>query len=153
MDVSKLQRGDVLAAAAGVLLAVAIFIGWYDTDPANPNSKIEGHHTGTFSAWDVHPILRFLLIAAACAPLILAWIIVRQHQLSWPRGELTAIVAITAAVLILYNGVIDRPGEPSATIDLRIGWFLALLGAIGMFAGAVVRSQETGRRRKPPGMP
>ena len=33
------------------------------------------------------PILRWLLLAAAVAPFILAWIIVREHELSWPRGR------------------------------------------------------------------
>ena len=42
---------------------------------------------GPFSGWDAHPILHWLLLAAAAAPLILAWIIVRDHQLSWPRGR------------------------------------------------------------------
>ena len=53
--------------------------------------------------------MRWLLIAAAAAPLILSYIVVRGHQLTWPRGELTAIVGLTAFVLIAYNGFVDKP--------------------------------------------
>ena len=67
----------------------------------------------TFTGWEVHTILRWLLLAAAAAPFILAYIIVRGHALSWPRGEMTAVVAIAAFGLVVYNGLIDRPGEPS----------------------------------------
>ena len=30
---------------------------------------------GALSAWEVHPIMRWLLLAAAAAPLILTWIV------------------------------------------------------------------------------
>jgi hypothetical protein len=88
--------------------------------------------TGDVSAWDSEPVLRFLLLLAAVAPLILVWIIIREHELSWPRGELTAVVALTALILVLVVGFISRPGEPTDTISLEYGWFLALLASIGM---------------------
>ena len=67
-----------------------------------------------------------MLLIAAVAPLILAWIIVRGHALSWPRGELTAVVALVALTLTLFRGVIDRPGSPSGEISLGYGWWIAL---------------------------
>ena len=38
------------------------------------------------------------------APLILAWIIIRGHALAWPRGELTAVVALVALTLTVFRG-------------------------------------------------
>jgi hypothetical protein len=64
--------------AGGVLLVVAVFLPWYGTDPSNPNSRVGGR-TGSLTAWDVHAILRWLLIAAATAPFVLAWIILCGH--------------------------------------------------------------------------
>ena len=52
---------------------------------------------------------------------------------------------------MLYNGVIDRPGEPSAAISVKYGWFLALLAALVMTAASAMRSSEHERARKPPG--
>lgn len=150
MDLSKLQRGEIMAVVGGLLLAVSVFVKWYETRPQNPFANIDGMR-GTLSAWQVHGLMRFLLLAAAAAPLILAWIIIREHQLSWPRGQMTSVVAIAALGLIFYSGVIDRPGEPSGEIELEIGWYGAMLGAILMLAGSVRRQQESEIRRKPPG--
>lgn len=150
MDLSKLKRGEIVAVIGGVVLAIALFIKWYES--VSPLAEIGGvTGRGTYSGWDVHTIMRWLLLAAAAAPLILAWIIVRDHTLSWPRGQLTSVVAIAAIGLLFYNGIIDRPGDPSSQIELEWGWYVAMVGAILMLAGSVMRQQETELRRKPPG--
>jgi hypothetical protein len=149
VDFSKLERGEIIAAVSGLFLAISVFLTWYSTDSGNPNSNVDGMK-GDLSAWDVHSIIRFLLLAAAAAPLILGWIIIRQHELSWPKGEVTAVVASTALVLILVVGIISRPGEPRSTISLQIGWYLGVLACIGMLVGAAWRSAE-GQTKKPPG--
>ena len=69
-----------------------------------------------------------LLLAAAAAPFILVWIVIRDHELSWPRGEMTAVAAIAAFGLIAYVGFLDRPGRPGGAIPLRLGFLGALLG-------------------------
>jgi hypothetical protein len=151
MDSSRLERGELIAALGGILLAVGLFLAWYRTSPGNVNATIDGRRGGV-SAWEAHHVLRWLLLAAAIAPLILVWIILRDHELSWSRGELTAVVGIAAFGLIFYTGVIDRPGEPSGAISLGIGWFLALLGSLLMIGGAASRSASTDKPRKPPGV-
>jgi hypothetical protein len=135
----KLTRNEFVALAGGALVAIGVFLKWYETN-------------GAFSAWEVHPILRWLLLAAAVAPFILAYIIARGHQLSWARGEMTAVTAIAAFGLIAYNGIIARPGEPSSQISLRLGWWVTLLGTLLMLGGAALRSSEVERTRKPPGV-
>jgi hypothetical protein len=147
----RLGRSEALGMLGGLLLAVGVFLPWYATSATNRNADIDGAR-GTFSAWDVHPILRWLLLAAAVAPFILAYIIVRQRELSWPRGELTAVVAIAAIGLIGYVGLLDRPGQPSGEIGLRYGWFVALLAAGLMLFGGASRAGSTERPRKPPGV-
>jgi hypothetical protein len=107
---------------------------------------------GSVSGWEAHPILHWPLLLAALAPLILAWIVVRDHQLSWPRGEMTAVIAMIALVLVLYVGIVDRPGEPSGQIQLRLGWYLGVLGTLMEIAGGATRASGTERPRKPPGV-
>jgi hypothetical protein len=145
----KLQRGEIIACVGGFLLAIAVFLPWYSTTAGNPNSVIDGG-TGNFSAWDAHPIARWLFLLGAAAPFILAWIVVREHQLSWPRGELTAIAGITSLVL----GFIARPGDPRDTIHIKFfgGWGLALVASIVIIVGAIMRTTETETVRKPPGV-
>jgi hypothetical protein len=151
MHLDKLQRGEMIASVCGLILAASLFLPWYSTDSSNPNSMIKGM-TGNVSAWDPESVIRFLLLLAAVAPLILTWIILRQHELSWPRGELTAVATITVLVLILVVGMISRPGETADTISLEVGWSIALVASVGMFAGAAQRSAQSGERpRRPPG--
>ena len=135
----------------GALLAIGVFLPWYETDPNNKNAVLGDLGRGTFSCWQSHQILRWLLLAAAVAPLILAYIIARDHTLSWARGEMTAVVSIIAFGLIVYVGLIQKPGNPPAGISLKYGYWIALLGSIMIAVGSARRSSGTERPRKPPG--
>jgi hypothetical protein len=151
MNFSRLGRGEMLAVLGGALLALGLVLPWYATNPDNRNALIDGVR-GTVSGWAAFPILHWLLLAAAVAPFILAWVILRDHELSWPRGEMTAVVGMIALVLVLYVGFVDRPGEPASQISLRFGWFVATLGCALAIAGGAIRAGSTERPRKPPGV-
>jgi hypothetical protein len=131
----------------GLLLAIGLFLTWYHADKL---AKINGS-SGDFTGWQAHTTMRWLLILGALAPFILAWIIARDHALSWPRGEMTAVVSVAAFGLIAYNAFVSKPGDPNSLIHLRYGVFVALLGTILMFAGSALRSSDVERARKPPG--
>ncbi|MDQ6915030.1 MAG: hypothetical protein M3155_04380 [Actinomycetota bacterium] len=149
MKPGNLQRGEWIAIAGGLLLALSVFLDWYHL---SGNAVLQGHHApASVSCWGAHPIMRWLLLAAGAAPLILAWIIIREHELSWPRGQVTMVVAIAALGLIFYSGIVDRPGDPSGDVSLRLGWFLALIASILMLVGSVMRQSESEAVRKPPG--
>jgi hypothetical protein len=148
----KLTGTEIMAMVGGGLLAVGLFIKWYESVSRNV-VDLGGHDgIGTYSGWEVHPILRWLLLAAAAAPFILAYIILRGHQLSWARGEMTAVVAIAAFGFVFYQGIIDRPGEPSGQIELEWGWYVAAAGTLLMLIGSALRASEVERKRKPPGV-
>jgi hypothetical protein len=151
MNISRLGTAELVAGLGSLLLAVCLFLPWYETSADNPNAVIDGVR-GAVSGWEVHAILRWLLLAAAAAPLILIWIIVRDHELSWSRGELTAVVAIAAFGLLAYTGLLDRPGSPSGAIALELGFYGALLGTVLMTAGGALRAAESETARKPPGV-
>jgi len=151
MNMRLLSRGEWIAMAGGLILGISVFLPWYGHEGPNGSLADKAGGNYTVSAFDTHPVLRWLLLLAAIAPFILAWIIVREHELSWPRGQVTSVTAIAAIGLILYQGVISRPGEPSSAISLEWGWFLALLGAVLMLVGSVIRQSETEIKRKPPG--
>jgi hypothetical protein len=146
----RLTINELVAMLGGLLLGGAIFASWYAA--VSPLAQLAGvSGRGVYSGWEAHHILRWVLLVMAIAPFILAYIVARDHQLTWARGELTAVLSIAAVGMLLYVGVIDRPGEPSGEIELRWGWYVALLGAILMLAGSALRTGETERRRKPPG--
>ena len=158
MDFGRLDRGEMLAALGGLLLAVSLFLAWYTL--GNPNTTLSGcRGPKTFSGsstscsgWSALEVIRFLLLLAALAPVILGYIIATGQALAWPRGELTAVVALTALTLVIFRGLIDKPGYPSGEISVSYGWFLAMLGGVLILVGAIWRSQESSTRRKPPGV-
>lgn len=152
MNFKALDRGELVATVGGVLLGISLLLAWYSL--GNRHAVLNRCHgpNGTCTGWAGLSWLRYLFLVAAVAPLILAYIIVRGHALSWPRGEMTAVVAIIALIMTLFIGVIDHPGTPPDEIGVTTGWYVALLGDLLILTGAVWRSQKSGARRKPPGV-
>jgi hypothetical protein len=151
IDTSKLMRGEFIGFGGAAILFLSLFIPWYGTS-TNPNAQINGAR-GNFNAFQTFGLLDLLLVAACAAPFILAWIVMRGHDLSWRPGEVTMIVGMTAAVLIVLNGVVlGKPGGPDSEISLKIGWFVGLIGALCIAAGGIIRQAELARDRKPPGV-
>ena len=166
MDLSRLNRTRVIVGGlASIALALSLlFLPWFsvETNPQrqegpdrNPDAFICGVGDFECTGFETFPILRWLLLLTAVAPLILAYILARGHKLSWAPGELTMVAGFAAAVLILYNGIIDKPGQgiAEAGIGLDIGYFVALLAAIAIAVTGFLRSLESGARqgRKAPG--
>jgi hypothetical protein len=165
MDFSRLNRNRFIvgALASALLIISLLFLPWYSLED-NPQRLAEDT---TEEAWvcgvgdyectgfETFPIMRWMLLAAALAPAILAWILVRGHKLSWAPGEMTMVAGFIATVLIAYNGIIDRPGTGPGEIGVSLdyGYWIALLAAIVISGTGFTRSLESGPRktRKAPG--
>jgi CDP-diglyceride synthetase len=152
MDFTRLDRGELIAVGGGILLGISLFLAWYSL--GNRFATLNSCHgpNSTCTGWEALTILRFLLLITAVAPAILAWIIIRGHALSWPRGELTAVIALAALAFTVFRGLLDKPGSPPSEISITYGWWLALLGGFLILVGSIWRSQESASRRKPPGV-
>jgi len=153
MHLRQLDRGELVAVIGGIVLGVSVFLTWYKLGDKFAMLNTCRGPGGTCSAWKALLIIRFLLLIAAGAPAVLAWIIVRGHALSWPRGEMTAIIAIWALGFTLFRGLIDKPGTPAGEISIGFGWWIGLVGGVLILIGSVWRAQESATTRKPPGLP
>ncbi len=163
MDFSRLNnRRVVVGGIASILLILSIlFFSWYSYDLSgvtkgpDPDDWICGVGETSCTGFETFPILRWLLLLAALAPLILGYIIVRGHKLSYPPGEITMLSGFAAFVLIAYNGLIDKPGSGPAEIGLGLdyGYWIALACALAIAMVGFTRSIESGPRktRKAPG--
>jgi hypothetical protein len=160
VDFSKLNPTRVVVGglASLLLLASLLFMPWYtlDHNPARTHGAnfICGSGNYSCTGFETFPIMRWALILAAIAPIILAYILVRGNRLSWPPGEMTMVAGFAATILILYNGVIDKPGSGQAEIGVGLdyGYFVALVAAFIIGCTGFTRSQEGQRRvRKAPG--
>jgi hypothetical protein len=164
MDFSRIGRLEVFGIACAVVAVFTLFfLPWFslETDPSevvrggSEEDWVCGVGDDSCTGWETFPILRWILLIGAAAPLILAWILVRGHTLSWAPGELTTVGAFAGLTLIVYNGIIDKPGSGSAEsgVSLDIGYWVALLVGIGMAYASFMRAMEAGGRqqRKAPG--
>jgi hypothetical protein len=164
MDFSRLNPTRVvLGGIASLLLIISIlFLPWYTLDE-NPQRLAPDTSEDVWvcgvgeyecTGFETFPILRWLLLLAALAPPILAWILIRGHKLSWAPGEMTMVVGFVMLVLIGYNGIIDKPGSGNAEIGVSLdyGYWIALLCSIAIAGTAFFRSRAGQRReRKAPG--
>lgn len=161
MDFSRLSRLELIGVLCAVIALVSLFFfPWYhNTTPvaaANAGSICGDPVTNsTCTGWETFPILRWILLVGAAAPLVLAYILLAGRKLSWAPGEMTMVGAFAGMTLIIYNGLIDKPGSgvQETGVTLQWGYWVALLAGIGMAVTAFMRSQESGGKqaRKAPG--
>ena len=158
LDLSRLTPAEYAGWAASLTLLLSMFLPWFGTSADNDESRLAGARGGdTVNAWQTFGLLDILLVAAASAPFVLAWIIARGHTLTWKPGEVTMLAGITAFVLVLCNGIIlgrpkDEATDSAIEISLEIGYFIALLACLGMAASGYLRQSRYKEGRKPPGV-
>ena len=153
MDLRQLDRRELFAVLGGAILGVSLFLAWFTLRDRFATLGTCRGPNASCSAWKSLMMLRYRLLIAAIAPAVLAWIILRGHALSWPRGEVTAIIAIAALTFTLFRGLIARPGSPSGEISVDYGWWIAVTGGLLILIGSVWRTRESAAARKPPGLP
>jgi hypothetical protein len=137
----------------GLLLALSIFLPWYTLGNGLTTLNDYRGPDVSVSAWNALMVFRFLFLAAAIAPFILTYIVLRGHALTWPRGEVTAVVGITAFVFVLVRGFLIQPGDPTSQVGVGIGFFLAVVATLVITAGALMhRAESDTGARKPPGV-
>ena len=157
MDLSRLQRYEVLGLVSGAILIVCLFLPWFNLTDVPQRAEQDAWVCGTgefeCSGWDTFPIVRWLLLAAAAAPVLLAYFIATHQRGQYPTGEFTMTVGLAVIVLVGFNGLIQKPGgDFSFGISLEFGYFIALLTGLGLAVAGALRSLESGggAQRKPP---
>jgi len=157
VNFSNLKRFELYGLAAAVLLVISLFLPWFNlTDtPERVNQKAWVCGTKDFhcTGWETFPIARWLYLAAAAAPILLAYFIVTQQRGQYPTGEFTMTVGLAVIVLVGFNGLIQKPGGGEIFgVSLTYGYFLAILAGVGLAVAGALRSLESGggAQRKPP---
>ena len=167
IDFKRLHWAEFIGFAGVAVLLASLWLPWFSTSCksqaageaaeragtealCNPNSRLNGTR-GEFNAFETYAIMDVLLVMACIAPFVLAFLVIRDTQLSWRPGEVTMIVGMVAAALIWLNGIIlGKPGD-SVEISIEIGYWVGLIGANGILVGGALRQALGGRTRKPPG--
>jgi len=110
----RFDAGPLLAALGAALLALALFLTWYEED---------------LDAWEVFEALDLVLAALAAGMIYLG---LRER----PDGRL--LVALAAAAVVIVVAQLVEPPPAAAGSDRELGIWLALAGAVLALAGAVL---------------
>ena len=152
-----MQGIELLGVVSALVLLFSLFIEWFTltNTPERTQQKawVCGEQVYSCSAWDTFPIARWLLVAAAAAPIILTYFVLTSQRGKYPTGEFTMTVGLAVIVLVGYNGIIQKPGGGAQFgVSLSWGYLLAILAGIGITVAGALRSLESGggAGRKPP---
>jgi len=150
MDVSKLRRGELIAAAGGIVLLVSLFfLDWYavGVDVSTPFGDISSSGL-EFGAWDgqgfTGTIANLVILAAGVAAVGLAVVTATSRTVTLPvaASALTAALGI-AAVVMVFLRIVFQPGQ-NEFVELRFGIWLALISSAVVAYGGWDSMREEG---------
>jgi hypothetical protein len=150
MELGKLRRGEMIAAAGGIALLISMFfVDWYagGADISTPFGDVSVNSAG-FGPWDgqgfTGTIADLVILAAAIAAIGLAVVTATSRTVALPvaASALTATLGIAAVVMVLLR-MVFQPG-PNEFIELRFGILLALISSAAIAYGGWDAMREEG---------
>jgi hypothetical protein len=149
MDLTRLRRGEAIAAGSAIALFVVMFFSWYglDSDIAGPIGEAEIKRSGvdtTADAWYWFEILDVFLVFVIAAALGLAAVPVARVSVAFPvgAGVVTTALGLLASLLVLYR-IVNQPGDNSV-IAVKFGAWLGFLCCVGIFIGGFLSMRDEG---------
>ena len=142
LDRGALRRGEVLAASAGAVLLIAMFLPWYGlTGEVEAFASRFGVSTSA-NAWRAFGGTDLLLFLAAVAAVGLPLARAARWPLALrgPAGAPLAAVGALASLLVLAR-LVD---PPAGGLAIKYGAILGLLSAAGILAGGIALLREEG---------
>lgn len=146
MDLSRLSRGEKIAAVSGALLFVFMFFNWFGLSLETGFGDLGG---GKVNAWDSLEVIRFVLLATVIAAVGFALLKAAGNDLDLPMPPTTVVTLLGAlSVLLILYRIIDPPGGELEVAGVgfgrEIGIFLGLIAAVGITYGGYTAMDEAG---------
>ena len=132
-ETTQIPVGPLVAAIGAVLLAVSLFLEWYEDR----------------TAFTVFELLDLVLVAAALAMVVqLAGGIGLFRPLVSPAAGLAVAIA---TLVIVVSQIVNHPPAAVGEVDKEVGIWLALAGAALMVAGAILATTRISLAVEPHG--
>jgi hypothetical protein len=126
--------GERVTALAGLVLMLSSFMGWYSGSDEGPTIAVIGWHTGVIGK------LVFLLGLA-----IVVLVVLRELGIELPATVPESLVIIVlgalATILVLIR-LISVPDQFFPNDGRGIGIWIALIAALGVIVGGLLRAGE-----------
>lgn len=146
MDLSRLGRGEKIAAGSGLLLFVFMFFKWYGVSIDTPLGGLGA----VGNAWDTLEVVRFVLLASVIAAVGFPLLKAAGSEIDIPVPPATIITLMggLSVLLILYR-IISPPDFGAAdfegiSVGRELGVFLGLIAAAGITYGGYTSMEEQG---------
>ncbi len=137
MTGERSRYGLLVSALGALVLAASVFLMWYS--PRADARVAAGHPVGALTGIGSLGGLGFVLLAIALLALLDAGVPLARHAAgALPAGAGGAVVLLGAAAsaLIAFR-MLQPPSAVAASLSLREGPWIALLGALTISAGGV----------------
>ncbi len=128
MDLRRLRAGEWIAAGAGVLTVVALFLPWY---------AVAGQSA---SGWEALAAIDVILAILAVAAIGL-WPFAVHRATALNAVAYASLMVVPALVGVLL-ALIRTLSVPTAFEDREPGLWLALAGTLGILAGVLVSQRD-----------
>jgi hypothetical protein len=135
VNARRLSRGDWLAAVAGIVMLIALFLPWYTAGGQD------------LTAWDAMAVDDVILAVAAVLA-ILAAVIVGLRTVSSLSVAATSLAIMPAAVGLVVTIYRLIWPAPAVDVSLDVGAWLALVATIGIAVGAWTGANDEGPARR-----
>lgn len=142
-DLSRLRRGEIVAAGGAIALLVFMFaLTWY----RDGSASLDG--------WQAHTVLRWLMLATILAALALAFLTATQRTPAVPVTVAVVVAALAALLLLLLaiRVLLDQPGGYGIG-DVRVGAWLGLAASAVILRGAYLSMRAEGAKHPAAGPP
>lgn len=141
MDLNKLSTGDKVIAGSGILFLISTFLPWWGLD-------LDELGTYSNSGWDyfLTGILPLLIIVAMIGVIyVTRFTTTALPKLPLPWSQVFLIAGGVVAVLLVLRvlvGSSEGSGAFEVDLDRMWGLWVALLAALGVGAGGLLKSKE-----------
>jgi hypothetical protein len=149
MDLSRLRRGEVIAAVSAIALFVVMFLSWYglESDIAGPIGEAFIKRSGvdtTATAWQSFEILDVFLVLVILVAIGLAVVTAARVSVAFPvaASVITTTLGLLAVVFLLYR-IVNQPG-PNDVVSVEYGAWLGVVAALGIFFGGFLAMRDEG---------
>jgi hypothetical protein len=126
--------GERVTALAGLVLMLSSFMGWYAGSDEGPTIAVIGWHTGVIGK------LVFLLGLAVVVLVVLRELGI-ELPATVPESLVIIVIGALATVLVLIR-LISVPDTFFPNDGRGIGIWIALIAAIGLIVGGLLRAGE-----------
>jgi hypothetical protein len=126
--------GERVTALAGLVLMLSSFMGWYAGSGEGPTIAVIGWHTGVIGK------LVFLLGLAVVVLVVLQELGI-ELPATVPESLVIIVIGALATILVLIR-LISVPDTFFPNDGWGIGLWIALIAAIGLIVGGLLRAGE-----------